>query len=239
MQFRSLGLNVARPSAFFPGEPLRSWSLTRGRKRRIRATTPKVSSAAADVWSVKAQLQKGWTPLVVCLQHRRSAFLRWPACSRRFTATVWHPTAATLTPRVSPCSRSSWSAACCCSHAAERPKRWSWGRWVPSSWRSAADLILQPGSRWQHVRVRVCIPAPRGVQPRVCPAAGVCGGSGRVFVPLQPPGEQRNLRIKEGQRGSTHQGTNVASGQNRQFAAPCSASTPGSFHAGISTPLWT
>lgn len=53
-----------------------------------------------------------------------------------------------------------------------------------------------------------CFLAPRGVQPPVCSAAGICGGSGRVSVSLQFAGEPRNLCIKEGQRGSTQQGTN-------------------------------
>lgn len=67
-------------------------------------------------------------PLLVlgCVQQRGSASLRLHGCCRRFTATEWRHSAATaaaLTERVSPCSRSCWSAACCCSYAMGRAKR--------------------------------------------------------------------------------------------------------------------
>lgn len=43
----------------------------------------------------------------------------------------------------------------------------------------------------------VCVPAPRGLQPSVRPAAGVCGRAGRVFVSVQSAGESRNHRAEE------------------------------------------
>lgn len=43
----------------------------------------------------------------------------------------------------------------------------------------------------------VCVPAPRGLQPSVRPAAGVCGRAGRVSVSLQSAGESRNHRAEE------------------------------------------
>lgn len=52
-----------------------------------------------------------------------------------------------------------------------------------------------------------CISAPRGVQSSVRSEAGVSRRSGRVLVSLQSAGESGNLCSEEGQRGSTHQGT--------------------------------
>lgn len=65
-----------------------------------------------------------------CVQGRGSAFPRLRGCCRRCTATGWRLSAAALMERVSPCSRSCWSAACCCSYEAERAKRSSSERWV-------------------------------------------------------------------------------------------------------------
>lgn len=183
---------------------------------------------------MKAQVQRSLTLLVFwCVQRRRSAFLRWPECSRRFTATAWHLMAVAPTLRVSPFSRSCWSAACCCSYATERPKRSSWGRWDASSCSSAPP----PGLRLaDEVSPCTCFfLAPRGVQPPVCSAAGICGGSGRVFVTLQSAGEPRHLCVKEGQRGSTQQGTNSTSLMLMFWSVSngCLASTPRSLYAEI------
>lgn len=65
-----------------------------------------------------------------------------------------------------------------------------------------AAAFFQTSSRWcwsscSVVNVSVCVPAPRGLQPSVRPAAGVCGRAGRVFVSLQSAGESRNHRAEE------------------------------------------
>lgn len=105
-----------------------------------------------------------------CVQRRRSAFLRWPECSLRFTATAWHLKAAAQTLRVSPFSRSCWSAACCCSYAAGRPKRSSWGRWDASSCSSVPGF-----SHLACVLLTRCLRA-RFFSSTRCTAACVLGG---------------------------------------------------------------
>lgn len=96
--------------------------------------------------------------------------------------------------------------------------------WLVSCWRGVSVHVF-----WFYFL------APRGVQPPVCSATGICGGSGRVFVTLQSAGEPRNLCVKEGQRGSTQQGTNSTSLMLMFWSVSngCLASTPRSLYTKI------
>lgn len=78
------------------------------------------SDTAADWWKL---------PVLCVLQRPGSACRRLRECCRRSTATAWRLRAAVQRERVSPCSRSCWCAACCCSSAMGRAKRSAWERW--------------------------------------------------------------------------------------------------------------
>lgn len=88
------------------------------------------SHTAADWWNLTWKL-----PVLGVLQRPGSACRRLRECCRRSTATAWRLRAEVQRERVSPCSRSCWCAACCCSSAMERAKRSAWERW-------AADISL-------------------------------------------------------------------------------------------------
>lgn len=101
------------------------------------------------------------------VQRRGSVSPRLRGCCRRYMATEWHLSAAALMERVSRCSRSCWSAACCCSYATERAKRSALERW---------------GATWS------CL--YRRSNKSCCPGGPRCFLSTKVDVTLRDPEQE-------------------------------------------------